>query len=462
MTNMVERDADRGGWWRAEIRATIALAYPLVLTNLAQALIPATDVVLLGWAGPQALAAGALGVNLYNACMIFGVGVMTSASPMMARALGQRSNNVREVRRTVRQALWAAIALVVPIWLLLWHAEAILLLFRQEPALAHQAARLVRPMMIGMLPLFVYQVLKSFVSALERPGWAFAVGAIAVISNGLLNYGLIFGRFGLPALGLFGAGLGSTISNSVMALGLMIVVSRHPRFRRFRLLGNFWKPDWPRFVQVWRLGLPIAVTLGMEVTIFNAAVFLMGLIGEAELAAHAVAIQIASLCFMVPLGIGQATTVRVGLAYGRRDRTGVGRAGWSAFAVTMAFMILSAGLMLAAPRFLVGLFMDVHAPANAHVVALAVSFLTVAALFQLVDGAQAVGAGMLRGIHDTAVPMLFAGLGYWVMGFGTAILFAFHWGWGGVGVWTGLAVGLATAAVLMMTRWSRRERLGLI
>jgi MATE family multidrug resistance protein len=449
-------------WWRREARATVALAYPLVLTNLAQALIPATDVVLLGWVGPKALAAGALGVNLFNACMIFGVGLMIAASPMIARALGQRSHNVRDVRRTVRQALWTAVAVVIPIWLLLWHAEAILHLFRQDPELSHMAQQLVRPMMFGMLPLFGYQVLKSFVSALERPGWAFAVGASAVISNALLNYGLIFGRFGLPEWGLFGAGLGSTISNSVMFGGLAIVVSRHRIFRRYHLFGHFWRADWPRFREVWRLGLPIAVTLGMEVTIFNAAVFLMGLIGEAELAAHAVAIQIASLCFMVPLGIGQATTVRVGIAYGREDRVGVARAGWSAFGLTMVFMICLAAMMLLAPRFLVGLFLDVHNPANAHVVALAVAFLTVAALFQIVDGAQAVGAGMLRGIHDTAVPMLFAAFGYWGVGLGTAILFAFHFGWGGVGVWIGLATGLASVSVLMMTRWARRGRLGLI
>lgn len=449
-------------WWRREARATVALAYPLVLTNLAQALIPATDVVLLGWVGPKALAAGALGVNLFNACMIFGVGLMIAASPMIARALGQRSHNVRDVRRTVRQALWTAVAVVIPIWLLLWHAEAILHLFRQDPELSHMAQQLVRPMMFGMLPLFGYQVLKSFVSALERPGWAFAVGASAVISNALLNYGLIFGRFGLPEWGLFGAGLGSTISNSVMFGGLAIVVTRHRIFRRYHLFGHFWRADWPRFREVWRLGLPIAVTLGMEVTIFNAAVFLMGLIGEAELAAHAVAIQIASLCFMVPLGIGQATTVRVGVAYGRRDPVAVARAGWSAFGLTMIFMICLAAMMLLAPRFLVGLFLDVHNPANAHVVALAVAFLTVAALFQIVDGAQAVGAGMLRGIHDTAVPMLFAAFGYWGVGLGTAILFAFHFGWGGVGVWIGLATGLASVSVLMMTRWARRGRLGLI
>ncbi len=449
-------------WWRAEASATVSLAYPLVLTNLAQALIPSTDVVLLGWLGPQALAAGALGVNLFNACMIFGVGLMIAASPMIARALGQRAHNVRDVRRTVRQAMWTAVAVVIPIWLLLWHAEGILLLFRQDPALSHQAARLVRPMMFGMLPLFGYQVLKSFVSALERPGWAFAAGGIAVVSNAIINYGLIFGRFGLPALGLFGAGLGSSISNMVMFVVLAIVVVRHRLFRRYHLFGHFWHADWPRFREVWRLGLPIAVTLGMEVTIFNAAVFLMGLIGAAELAAHAVAIQIASLCFMVPLGIGQAATVRVGIAYGREDPIGVTRAGWAAFGVTMAFMICSATLMLSAPRFLVGLFMDVHDPANAHVVGLAVAFLTVAALFQLVDGAQTVGAGMLRGIHDTTVPMIFAGFGYWGIGLGTAVLFAFHLGWGGVGVWIGLATGLAAVAVLMMARWTRRGRLGLI
>jgi MATE family multidrug resistance protein len=381
---------------------------------------------------------------------------------MMARALGQRSHNVRDVRRTVRQAMWTAIAMVLPIWALLWHAEPILLAFHQEPGLAHDAAQLVRPMMFGMLPLLFYFVLRSFVSALERPGWAFAVGALAVATNAIGNYALIFGRFGLPALGLFGAGLGSACSNMVMFVGLALIVSRHRRFRRYHLFGGFWRPDWARFREVWRLGLPIAVTLGLEITIFNAAVFLMGLIGAPELAAHAVAIQIASLAFMVPLGIAQATTVRVGLAYGRKDQQGIARAGWAAFGVTMGFMVCMAGIMLLAPRALVGLFMDVHDPANAHVVGLAVSFLTVAALFQLFDGAQAVGAGMLRGVHDTAIPMIFALFGYWGVGLGTALLFGFHLGWGGVGIWTGLATGLATVAVLMMARWSRRQALGLV
>jgi len=450
------------GWQAREVRATIAIAYPLILTNLAQALIQTTDVVLLGWAGPRFLAAGALGVNLFNACMVFGVGLVTASAPMMARALGARSHNVRDVRRTVRQAMWAAVAVSLPMWLLLWHAEAILLAFHQDAGLAHDAGRLVRPMMFGMLPLMLYFVLRSFVSALERPGWAFLVGAAAVCFNALLNYALIFGRFGLPALGLRGAGIGSACSNLLMFVGMAIVVMRHRHFRRYHLFGRFWRADWARFRQVWRLGLPIAVTLGLEITIFNAAVFLMGLIGAAELAAHAVAIQIASLCFMVPLGLAQAATVRVGFAFGRQDRRGIARAGWTAFAITMGFMAVPAGLMLIAPRLLVGLFMDVRDPANAHVVALTVSFLTVAALFQWVDGAQSVGAGMLRGLHDTAMPMVFAGVGYWVIGLGTALLFGFGLHWGGLGIWIGLAAGLATAAALMMTRWVRREALGLV
>ena len=448
--------------WRHELRETLSLAWPLVLTNFTQALIPATDVVLLGWAGKRMLAAASLGVNLVNGCMIFGVGVVTASAPMVARAIGARHQSVRETRRTVRQSMWAAVALVIPVWLLLWHTEAILRLFHQDPVLAHGAALLVRPMMFGILPLLWYVVLRSVISALGRPGWAFVIGVVAVASNAAVNYLLIFGGLGVPPLGLFGAGLGSAFSNLLLFLGLAVVVTRHRHFRRHHLFARFWQADWPRFREVWRLGAPIGVTLGMEVTVFSAAAFLMGLIGAAELAAHAIAIQIAALCFMTPLGIGQAATVRVGLAYGRGDAVGVARAGRTAYAVTMTFMLTITAVVLLFPRQLVGLFLDAADPANARVVTLAVSFLIVAALFQLVDGAQAVGAGVLRGLHDTAMPMAFSAFGYICVGLGGSILFGFHFGWGGVGIWTGLALGLAATAALLLARWAARGRLGLI
>ena len=447
--------------WRDEARATLHLAWPLILTNVAQALIHATDVVLLGWVGPRTLAAGALGVNLYTACLIFGMGLVTAAAPMMARELGARRHSVRDVRRTVRQTMWASVAICIPFWALLWQAEAILLAFGQDPGLSADAARFVRALQWGLLPYLFYLILRSFVSALEKPIWSLVIGAAAVLFNGLLNYALIFGKGGFPELGLVGAGFGSALANLLMFVGMALVVSHHRDFRRYRLFGRFWRSDWQRFAEVWKLGLPIAVTLALEITIFNAAVFLQGLIGTAELAAHAIAIQIAALSFMVPLGLAQAVTVRVGLAYGRRDPAGIARAGWTSFVIGTGFMSLMALVLISFPHLLVAAFLDPAEARNAHVTALAISFLAVAALFQIVDGAQVVGAGMLRGLHDTTVPMLYAAFGYWVVGLGVAVGLAFGLGWGGIGIWIGLAAGLAVVAVLMLVRWLRRDRLGL-
>jgi MATE family multidrug resistance protein len=459
---MLHRSRSDTRLWRDEVRATAALAWPLVLTNLTQSLIQSTDVLLLGWAGSTVLAAGTLGINLYYAFLIFGIGLVIAAAPMIAKELGARRHSVRDVRRTVRQTMWAAAAIVLPVWLVLWHTGPILLAMHQEPALADGAQRFVRALMWGMLPALWYLVLRSFISALEKPVWSLVVGAIGVVFNAFLNYSLIFGRFGFPALGLAGAGIGSTCANSFMFLAMALVVSVHPRFRRYRLFGRFWGVDWERFRAVWRLGLPIAVTLALEITIFNTAVFLMGLIGASSLAAHAVALQIAAFTFMVPLGISQAVTVRVGLAFGRRDPEGIARAGWTAFALGTGFMAVMALVMLAIPHRLVGLFLDPAVPANRPVIALAVSFLFFAAVFQVFDGAQSVAAGMLRGLHDTKMPMAFAAFGYWVVGLATAVGLGFGLGWEGVGIWAGLATGLAVVAALMLGRWMRREKLGLI
>ncbi|HEX8191825.1 MAG TPA: MATE family efflux transporter [Allosphingosinicella sp.] len=447
--------------WRDEARATLALAWPLILTNVAQALIHATDVVLLGWAGARTLAAATLGVNVYIAFLIFGMGLMTAAAPMLAQELGARRHSVRDVRRTVRQAMWAAVALVVPVWAIMWNTQMLLIAIGQDPELALGAQTFVRALMWGMLPYLFYLVLRSFISALERPIWSLIVGLVAVAYNALINYALIFGKFGLPALGLQGAGIGSASANLFMFMGLAAVILLDRRFRRYRLFGRFWRPDWERFRDVWRIGLPIAITLGLEVTVFNAAVFLMGRIGAESLAAHAVAIQIASLSFMVPLGLAQAVTVRVGLAKGRGDPDGITRAGWTAFILSVGFMSVMALLMISAPGSLVGFFLDPADPASAAVTRLAVSFIFVAALFQIFDGAQVVGAGMLRGLSDTRVPMFYALFGYWGVGLGSGVALGFGLGWEGVGIWTGLAIGLATVSLLMIGRWMRRGRLGL-
>ncbi|MEO7634089.1 MAG: MATE family efflux transporter [Sphingomicrobium sp.] len=449
------------GAWSAELRATLTLAWPLILSNLTMALIQATDVVLMGWLGTRQLAAAALGLNLTFALLLLGIGVVAASSPMIASALGQRHNNVRDVRRSFRQSCWVAVVIALLSWVLLWNAAPIIRSLGQEPALARDAQTFLRGYMWSILPFLLFQAMRNVVAALERPGWILAVSAVGILVNALLGWALIFGHFGLPALGIFGGGLASSIVWMGLALGLGIVLVRDRQFARFHLFGRWWRLDGPRFRHIWRLGLPIGLTMAFEGAVFAAAAYLMGLIDAESIAAHAIALQIAALTFMVPLGLGQAATVRVGRALGAGDRAAITRAGWTAWVIGVGFMAAMALVMWAVPRELVGLFLASGA-ANARVTDLAVSFLLVAALFQIVDGAQVVGAGMLRGLHDTRVPMLFALVGYWVVGIGVGVWLAFGRGWQGVGIWAGLASGLALVAALMLARWTMRDRLGLV
>lgn len=431
-----------------------------MLSNLTFALIQATDVVLMGWLGAHALAASALGLNLTYAFLLFGLGLITASSPMMATAFGRRKHSVRQVRRTFRQALWLGVTVALPVWLVLWNAEPIIRALGQQPVLARDAALFLRGYMWSALPFLLVQAMRNFLAALERPGWILGVSLLGIVLNAVLGWSLIFGHFGLPAMGLFGGGLASSLVWSGLAAVLAGVLLTDGKFRRFHLFGHWWHADWPRYGAMVRLGLPIGLTMSFEGAVFGAAAYLMGLIDEASVAAHAVALQIAALSFMVPLGLGQAATVRVGLALGRRDLDGIARAGWTAWTLGVGFMAAMAMLMWVAPRPLITLFLHPTAE-NAQVIALAVSFLGIAAIFQIVDGAQVVGAGMLRGLHDTRMPMLFALLGYWGIGIGVGTWLAFRAGWQGVGIWTGLALGLAIVAVLMVVRWTRRARLGL-
>ena len=448
--------------WRDEIRATLALAWPLILTNLAQASMTATDLAIIGRLGPDALAAGGLGANLYFACLIFGLGFAYATAPMMAAELGRRKHSVRDVRRTVRQGLWQSALISIPIWLALWNGEAILLLIGQKPELAREAGVYLRMLMWAVLPFYGYIVLRSFISALERPFWALAIMVVAVALNALLNWIMVFGHLGFPAMGIAGSGLATSIASLFMFAGLGAVIVLHSRFRRYRLFGRWWRADWPRFWTLLKLGAPISGILAFEVTIFNAAAFMIGNIDPVQLAAHVVALQIASVAFMAPLGLGQAATVRVGLAFGAGDRDGVARAGWTAYVMGVSFMGLTALAMLAFPRQLLGVFIDVADPRNVAVIGFGVTFLAYAALFQIVDGAQAVGAGMLRGLQDTNVPMVYAALGYWGVGMPLGALLAFRFGMGGAGVWIGLFTGLAVVAALLLYRWLNRDRLKLM
>ena len=453
-------DAPRS--WQRELAETFELAWPLVLTQLAQMAIYSTDVIMVGRLGAAELAAAALAINLYSVLLFTGQGLVTAAAPLVAAELGARRHSVREVRRTVRMALWAAFLFSIPAMLILWNSEAIMLALGQDPALAGRAAEFMRAVQWALFPTLVIVVLRNFVAALGRPGVALAVTLVGILVNLAANWVLIYGKLGFPALGLVGSGLASTVTYSFLAVVMAAIIQFHRLFRRTYVFGRLFRSDWSRLRDIVRIGTPIAFTLAFEVTVFSAAVYLMGLIDQTSVAAHAIALQIAAITFMVPLGISQATTIRVGLAFGARDRSWVTKAGSASLGLSLGFMSLAALTIWAFPRDLASLFLDASDPANAPVLDLAVQFLAIAAIFQLADGAQVVGAAMLRGLQDTRVPMVYAGIGYWAVGLGGGALLAFGFGWKGEGVWTGLALGLAMVAVLMLWRWNRRGRLGLI
>jgi MATE family multidrug resistance protein len=285
----------------------------------------------------------------------------------------------------------------------------------------------------------------------------FVVMAAAVPLNAALVYVTVFGKLGLPALGVLGAGLSTSAVNLAMAAALALYLVASRRFRRLRPFGRWWRHDWAMFGDILRVGAPIAGTMALEVGLFSAAALMMGWFGTPTLAAYQIAIQVASVTFMVPLGLSQAATVRVGLAVGQGDLAAAGRAGWSALAVGFLFMSAMALLLWLAPEAIVTLFLA-DTVADRPVIDLAISFLLIAAAFQVFDGAQVIAMGVLRGFKDTRVPMLIAALGYWGVGFPAAAAFGLAAGLQGVGIWIGLALGLAAVALLLLARFAWRDR----
>lgn len=441
--------------WLGEASRLVALSVPIVLTNVGGIIIQTTDVVMIGWLGSAELAASALAANVRFVLFLFTVGLIAAISPMMAQLLGRRPNAVRELRRTVRQGFWVALVVGLPGSLLLFRMDLILAGLRQSPDLIALATPYAQAAVPGFLPALGFVVLRNFIAALERPGAAMVVSIVGILFNVLADYALIFGKFGLPALGLQGAGLATALTEFFLFFSLLVVVLLDRRFRRYHIFGRIWRPDWERFAEVWRLGLPIAVTLVMEIGLFASAGFLMGWIGTSELAAHQIALQCAAVTFMVPLGFSQAATVRVGLAVGRRDPSGVFRSGVAALGLGVFFMAVMAMIMLTFPEPIVGFFLDETDPAHLEVTRFAVTFLMFAALFQIFDAGQVIGIGILRGLKDTRWPMIYAAIAYWLVGLSASAGLAFGADLGGVGIWTGLVIALAVAAALLITRFVR-------
>jgi MATE family multidrug resistance protein len=446
--------------WRGEFASLFTLAWPLVIAQLAQMSLFTTDVIMVGWLGPQYLAASTLATSFFNMLLIGGFGLVGAVAPMVAQAIG--AGDVKSVRRTVRQGLWVAIALATLLVPLIWQIRPILHALGQSEELSALAETFMHAAVWLAFPALMLIVLRSFLAAKGNSRVILVITIAGVFVNAAGDYLLIFGNFGFPRLELRGAGISTTTVNVVMFLLTLGYVLLNRKYRRYHILARFWVPDWQRFFELLRLGAPIGLMVTSEIGIFTVASLLMGLLGTNQVAAHAVALQCAALAFMVPLGLSQATTVRVGRALGAGSAEGVRKAGWTSFALTMVFMASTCLLFVLFPHRLVAFFLDPADPKNAAALGFAATYLGVAALFQLVDGAQVIAAATLRGLSDTAVPMVVAIIGYWVLGLPIAYVCGFVLGWQGVGIWLGLAAGLAFVAVVLTTRFALRGRLRLL
>lgn len=403
--------------------------------------------------GPDALAAVALGNAVFFAFMVFGMGVMNAVSPMVSQSYGAR--DYPEVGRAYRQGLWLGLVVGLPLFVLIRLAPGFLLWIGQDPPTVMLARGYIRAISWGVFPFLWFIATRCFVEGVSRPRPATVIALLGVVLNVSLNYGLMFGKLGFPELGLVGTGVASAVTFWANLVALVLFCLYDVRLRGLMDLLRIRRPDFGYMRVLGKLGAPIGVSQGVEAGLFMITLLLMGFISTTALAAHQMAIQFAAFTFMVPLGVGLATAVRVGQAAGRNDGVGARRAGFAGILIAAAFMSMTAIVIWLFPHAIVGIFLNVGRAENAEVVGIAVALLGIAAVFQIVDGVQVSAMGALRGLKDTFIPMLISIMSYWVVGLGLGYVLAFRLGLGPTGLWWGLVAGLGSAAVALTIRFRR-------
>ncbi len=434
-----------------EVRPTLLLALPIMVGQVCQILIGVTDSLMIGRAGTVPLAASAFGMSIFTIFYVVGIGLMLPVSIFVARAHG--ANAPSETTEYLRHGLVLALVFGALETLILFGLGTQLHRFGQPP----EVIAIVRPffLLIGasVTPVLVYLVFRQFAEALGRP-WApmfIILGDVAL--NVFLNWVLIYGNLGLPALGLTGAGIATLLARTAGTLVLLYWVRHDPRLRVY-WPAQWWAPlSKTRVLAMLHVGVPAASMLFFECTAFAFSCIMVGWLGAVPLAAHQIALSCASFSFMFPLGLSTAAGIRISRALGAGERQRLRPIGYSALGIAL-LMTATFGLLFAfAGRPLAGLFVR-----DPSVISLAVQLLVIAGLFQLFDGAQVNGAALLRGITDVRVPAVITFAAYWIAALPLGYVLGIRAGWGARGIWIGIASGLACAAVLLAIRFARRAR----
>ena len=436
----------------------MVLAWPMALTQLGHVAMMTTDLALVGRLGDAAVAGAALGQIVMFGAFVLGMGLVSAVAPLAAQGFGAR--DPRLVRRALRAGLWVGLLVGIPLTYLQLLGEPLLLASGQSAESSALAGRYLLGLAPSLIPAWWFIALRSFMGAVNRPQPALWITLAAIPANALLAYALIHGAFGLPRLDLLGAGLATTIVSFGMCVAAVWVCYACRPFKKYQILGRFWRLHGPVLRKLIGIGAPMSGTFALEYGLFAAAGLLMGWIGTAALAAHQIALTTASIIFMVPFGIAMAATVRVGHAVGRADAGASRRAGLVAIAMGAAFMVLMVLLVIATRDLIPILFLGEVSETNAATASLAATLLLLGATFFIADGVQTVAAGALRGLNDTRMPLAFAAVSFWAIGFVSSYGLGFPLGFGVVGIWIGLSVGLAVYAVLLVWRFHHLTAFG--
>jgi MATE family multidrug resistance protein len=428
---------------RKELRATLALAFPVATVQVGMMFMGVVDTVMVGHFSARDLAAVALGNLYFFTSVVFPMGLLMSLDPVVSQAVG--ADDRPAVGRALQRGGLLALVLTVPAGLALVPGNSLLTFLRQPPEVVPVAAGYALASVPGIFPFLAFIVLRQTLQAMGRVAPIVVTIVVANLGNYFFNWVLIFGNLGFPALGAVGSGWASSLSRWLMLLGLLGF--------SWPLLRGYVRPLRPESFQfrplarMVRLGAPIGVQFGLEFGAFGAIGVLMGWLGAIAMAGHQVALNLASLTFMVPLGISQASAVLVGQGVGRDDPVGARRAAGAGLLLGVSFMTLTAVLFRVLPEFFSGIYTD-----EGEVLALAATLIPIAGIFQVFDGLQVVASGVLRGVGDTSSPMVVNLVGFWCLGMPVSIWLGFRTSAGPVGLWWGLVVGLAAVALFLLLR----------
>ena len=434
---------------KTEAGLTLRLAGPLILGQVASVAMGFVDTIMAGRLSAAALAAVALGGALWSGVILFIMGTLMAVPAFVSQLDG--AGRRREVGPLIHQVIWIALGLATLGIIALSSMGPVLVWLDVEPSLRPVTMAYTTALCFGMPALCLYLVLRYLSEGLSltRPTMYFGLLALAV--NVPANYVLMYGKLGFPALGAVGCGIATTVVLWVQMLGLLWFVRSRPAYRRTRLFRALRPPNWLKIRELLQVGLPVGVAIFVEGSLFVSVALLMGSLGTTTVAGHQVAINFSALAFMIPLGLGLAASVRVGNAVGRQDQAEVRFRGWVAIGLVLGTQVISATIMFLFPGAIARVYSN-----DGEVIAVAVSLLYLAAIFQLPDGLQAAASGVLRGMKDTRGPMLITIVAYWFVGLPLGWWLGFSAGYGAPGLWMGMIAGLSVAAVLLIWRFQRR------